>query len=676
MNPVVEPTSTPRATEPTTKPRPQTLRDIAIAAIAAATLPPPPAESDEETPELQFLRRHLQRIVAGNPFWARSLPDSLKRPLSADAPLVEMAQTLGLSMIETLTVALAAAVEDDLMLGRALAHLQMPTSGSRPTLGLLTVAFEWLDDAAFAGHGGVLDQLSHGMATRTGLLQFAGDQLPRPERAVAVPTSICLALRGSDASWPGASIGVGDNPVVLPASARLTAQSHAAALKSGPDRGLVIRCGSKTEAKALAGAVSEAIGLRPIFLESPDTTGLTPLLLLRRLLPVYVLDVAPGDRKSIPSIVGYRGPVVILTGPDGSVQLAGGDPIEWRVAAPSQPERRELWNRVLGNNGPLADELSRHHRHGTGRIAQVGHLAKHHAVLGGRTTPHAGDVMAASGTTEGAGLDGLAGRVNENVPDEALITSPTLRRELDTLLLRCRQRDGLVSGLGPSSVSRYRPGVRALFVGPSGTGKTLAAGWIAGQLRLPLFRVDVAATTSKWIGETEKNLATLLARAEHAEVILLFDEADSYFARRTEVDGSNDRFANNQTNYLLQRIESFEGYAILTSNSRNRFDPAFTRRLDAIVEFAMPGPEERRALWQSHLGTQHAVSVPDLNRLAAAGDVAGGQIRNATLTAAVVAGSQSRPICYADLAAGLAGEYRKLNRPIPAEIRLGDASRS
>ena len=124
--------------------------------------------------------------------------------------------------------------------------------------------------------------------------------------------------------------------------------------------------------------------------------------------------------------------------------------------------------------------------------------------------------------------------------------------------------------------------------------------------------------------------------------MLLFDEADSLFGKRTDVKEANDRFANAQTNYLLQRIESFEGIAILTSNSRARFDSAFTRRLDAIVEFPPPGPEERRALWLAHLGGAHTLSTAELNRLAADCDLAGGHIRNATFAAAVD-GPRARP---------------------------------
>jgi SpoVK/Ycf46/Vps4 family AAA+-type ATPase len=227
------------------------------------------------------------------------------------------------------------------------------------------------------------------------------------------------------------------------------------------------------------------------------------------------------------------------------------------------------------------------------------------------------------------------------------------------------------SDLGPSARTRYKPGVRALFVGASGTGKTLAAGWLATRLGLPLYRIDVASVTSKYIGETEKNLSQLFARAEHAEVVLLFDEADSLFGKRTDVKESNDRFANAQTNYLLQRIESFEGIAVLTSNSRSRFDGAFTRRLDAILEFPQPTPEERRALWAGHLGERHALTPAELNRLAAACDLAGGHIRNAVLDAAARARHQQRRIEYRDIVEGIGAEFRKLGKQAPAGLGEG-----
>ena len=207
--------------------------------------------------------------------------------------------------------------------------------------------------------------------------------------------------------------------------------------------------------------------------------------------------------------------------------------------------------------------------------------------------------------------------------------------------------------------------MRALLVGPSGTGKTLAAGWLATRLGLPLYRVDLASVSSKYIGETEKNLAELFARAEHSEVVLLFDEADSLFGKRTDTKDANDRFANQQTNYLLQRIETFEGVTLLTSNSRARFDSAFTRRLDAIIEFAAPGPEERRALWLAHLGDAHDLSVVELNHLASSCDLAGGHIRNVVLAAAAASPGS---IGFSAIRHALEAECRKLGRPLPPRI--------
>ena len=390
---------------------------------------------------------------------------------------------------------------------------------------------------------------------------------------------------------------------------------------------------------------------------------------------------------ALPGIPLYDGPSIVLCGPDGTVDPGHAAAVTWVLPVPARSEREALWVHALsaGASGsmPLGDdatpndqreltrlatELACVHRHGSGRIAHLGRLVRHRTALQGAGTVSAADIAAASWTIEGGGLDALAQPMDDTVSDAALVMPVALRDEMHALLLRCRARDGLADGLGASAVTRYRPGVRAMFVGPSGTGKTLAAAWLATRLGIPLYRVDLASVTSKYIGETEKNLAQLLARAEQAEVVLLFDEADSLFGKRTDVKDSNDRFANAQTNYLLQRIETFEGIALLTSNSRARFDAAFARRLDAIIDFPLPGPEERRALWLSHLGDAHALASRDVNLLAARADIAGGHIRNAVLAAAVLAHEGGRTIAVADVVAGLSGEYRKLGRQLPVEL--------
>ena len=208
------------------------------------------------------------------------------------------------------------------------------------------------------------------------------------------------------------------------------------------------------------------------------------------------------------------------------------------------------------------------------------------------------DVVAASWSGEGIGLDTLAHPITDRIPDEAFVRSPALLPDLNALLLRCRARDSLIPGLGVSAVTRYRPGVRALFVGPSGAGKTMAAAWLATRLGLPLYRVDLAAVISKYIGETEKNLAQLLARAESAEVILLFDEADALFGKRSEVNDSHDRYANIEISYLPQKMDQFEGIAVLASNLMQNLDEAFIRRLTSTIYLPFPDEDSRRRTWE------------------------------------------------------------------------------
>jgi hypothetical protein len=639
-----------------------TLRAFALAALAAQLESRSSHVADSA--EMSFLLAHAEAVDPERQGWMTGLAQYLQQPEESDALLLELAHELELTVFETLTVALAMAVEEDVMTGRALAHVQAPLGGSRPTLGLLAAALgETMTNQVKPIH-----LLLDGVAMRSGLLTLTSDGPPLPERAVSIPVQLYLALNGHDGSWPGTRIGLGEMPEVpLPGAILEEAHRQAHSLLSSTQQALVIRTGSSAEGRTVAEALARAIGCRALFIETEQTNGLGPWLILRRLLPVFCFELAPGERKILPELSFYRGPVLVLCGPDGSVEAAGGAALSWSLPVPRVEEREQLWQAALGVS-ELAQELARQHRHGSGRIAHLGRLARHLSATHNRPQPVREDVVAASWIGEGAGLDALAQPITNAIPDEALVVPDALRAELDMLLLRCRARDELARGLGASVTARYCPGVRALLVGPSGTGKTLAAGWLATRLGIPLYRVDLAGVTSKYIGETEKNLAQLLARAEQSEVVLLFDEADALFGKRTEVKEANDRFANAQTNYLLQRIESFDGITLLTSNSRVRFDSAFSRRLDMIIDFPFPGPEERRSIWQSHLGAGHRLTQRDLNQLAATADLCGGHIRNAVLTAAVVAHEANRPIEFADVIRGLSVEFRKLGRQLPFEI--------
>ena len=230
-----------------------------------------------------------------------------------------------------------------------------------------------------------------------------------------------------------------------------------------------------------------------------------------------------------------------------------------------------------------------------------------------------------------------------------------LREALDRLLHQGRVLDdwGFLAGRSGAR------GVRMLFAGPPGTGKTLAAEVLAHTIGVDLLVVDLARVVSKWIGETEKNLAEVFDAAERTQAVLLFDEADALFGKRTEVNDAHDRYANLETAYLLARLERFDGLAILSTNLRDNIDAAFTRRLEFIVDFDEPSDEERAAIWRCHL-PQAAPLAPDVcvGELASLYPIVGGHIRNASVAAAFLA------------AAGRCADYPDRSRTRrPARIR-------
>jgi SpoVK/Ycf46/Vps4 family AAA+-type ATPase len=205
-----------------------------------------------------------------------------------------------------------------------------------------------------------------------------------------------------------------------------------------------------------------------------------------------------------------------------------------------------------------------------------------------------------------------------------------------------------------------------LFAGPPGTGKTLSAEVLAGELGVDLLVVDVSRVVSKWIGETEKNLSSVFDAAERSQAVLVFDEADALFGKRTEVSDAHDRYANLETAYLLSRIEAFEGLVILTTNLRQNIDPAFLRRLEIVVDFSEPDVTERRVLWRRHI-PEHAPLAPDLSlqELATLYPVVGGLIRNAAVAAGFLAASEQAPISRRHVIRAIFREYEKSGRAFP-----------
>ncbi|MQP66380.1 AAA family ATPase [Niveispirillum sp. SYP-B3756] len=212
---------------------------------------------------------------------------------------------------------------------------------------------------------------------------------------------------------------------------------------------------------------------------------------------------------------------------------------------------------------------------------------------------------------------------------------------------------------------RLKPGYRCLFYGPPGTGKTLTACLLGARAGRPVYRVDLSQVVSKWIGETEKNLANLFDQAQHRDWILFFDEADALFGRRTESHSANDRAANQQIAYLLQRLEDFPGLVILATNQRAHMDEAFTRRFQTSILFPMPDADARARLWLETFQdqTKRLAADVDLDRLAREHELAGGAILNVARTACLLAVERSPPeIQLRDLLEAVRQEMHKENR--------------
>ena len=263
------------------------------------------------------------------------------------------------------------------------------------------------------------------------------------------------------------------------------------------------------------------------------------------------------------------------------------------------------------------------------------------------------------------GLDGLAQRMDARATWSDLILPDAALASLHTMASQLRKRGRVYREWGFADRTARGLGISALFSGGSGTGKTLAAEVLANELQLDLYRIDLAALVSKYIGETEKNLARVFAAAEASGAILLFDEADALFGKRSEVKDSHDRYANIEVSYQLQRVETYRGLAILTTNLKQAIDPAFQRRLRFIVQFPFPDEAARAAIWERAFPPAAPLGSIDIGKLMRL-SLSGGHIRNLALNAAFLAADEGSPITMRHLRCAAESEFAKLERPLPA----------
>lgn len=640
------------------------MRDFFLALLARLV---PEDAYRQKSAEALYLKNYRD-LLADRPesTWADKFESIIQESNSEETNLVRLAENQQLSFLEILVVLLCYEVERDAMLGRCIAYLQNPLGASRPTLSLLSAIFGPFRPTPAVN---TIAAIANSRSVGLGLLEILNETAPLPEQTVKMPSAVALCMATGEITWPGAGVDLPYPEFDLPESILSLARSQAQALLALPNTVLILRCVSRPETANTARAVAAYCGSRPLFIhdESKALPGLGLICETHNLMPVFNYRCGPGEMIPLPDLKGYQRSLLVMAGLEGSFESPRGNLSSWIIPRPTLEERRELWDTHLGDTG-LSVRLARDHVHSTARIVELAQLARRQSISRRKAQLDMDDIHQAAWCSESSGLASLAQPVYAVVKDDALVVHPFTGKQLSLLEERCHIRERLGESLGVTIKARYQMGVKALFLGPSGTGKTLAASWLANRLGIPLYRVDLAAITSKYIGETEKNLSKLLGQAEQEEVVLLFDEADSVFGKRTDIKDSNDRFANAQTNYLLQRIETYSGVVVLTSNSKARFDSAFTRRLDMMIDFPLPNPEERRAIWLSHLGSYHQMSKANINQLAVQCNLAGGHIRNVVLAAAVIAKSQGRKIGFKDVIQALSDEYRKLGKQMVPEL--------
>ena len=241
-----------------------------------------------------------------------------------------------------------------------------------------------------------------------------------------------------------------------------------------------------------------------------------------------------------------------------------------------------------------------------------------------------------------------------------LVINHTTMAEVETISNWIAYHDEMANEWGLKNV--FKEGYKALFYGPPGTGKTFTATLLGKQFNKDVYRIDLSQVVSKYIGETEKNLEKIFQKAEDKDWILFFDEADALFGKRTSVSSAHDRYANQETSYLLQRIEDFNGLVILASNNKTNIDSAFLRRFNAIVHFPVPDPDERLHLWKIYLPSKHGLSDDEVLSIANKYDVTGSTILNAIHNAAINAFAAKRLINHENIIESLRRELRKEDR--------------
>lgn len=639
--------------------------------------------ADDPNPDDPFRGLYLTDEMAarlltspGGPLPADPAWDEQRARVDADAAgeplrLPGLTAAFGLEPLEADALLVALAPDLDARFEKLYGYLNDDVTRRRATVGL---ALELCGQPAAAAGGRAVFAADSALV-RDGLLVVEEAERPFLSRSIRVPDRVTAHLLGSDRPDPLVA------ELLVPPPPPVTA--GVAGIRGALDCGAsIVYLREKPGAAGLA-AACRATPRPPLLLdlrllaEHPDASAAATTAVREARLAGVLLAGGPVDA------VAERPDVVrALTAPGVGLMLAG--TVAWDPAwSPETPlvleptgyddgERAELWRSQLDGRATTVDPdtatrqfvLSPEQVRRAARAAVLRAAAR-----GGPVTP--ADLGYGARAQNAVGLGRLARRIEPAVGWSDLVLPADAEHQLREIALRARHRTRVLDDWRMRPGGGRGRGITALFAGDSGTGKTMSAEVIAADLGLDLYTIDLSVVIDKYVGETEKNLERIFAEATGVNGVLLFDEADALFGKRSEVRDAHDRYANVESAYLLQRMESFDGLALLATNLRANLDPALTRRLDLVVDFPMPDGPGRLALWDRCLGPRMPRAADlDLTFCAEAFELSGGGIRSAAVAAAYLAADAGRPVGTADLVAGVFREYRKLGR-LTVEAEFG-----
>jgi AAA+ superfamily predicted ATPase len=617
-----------------------------------------------------------------------------------EAPaLARLRDALGLDVFDLDALVIALAPELDLRYERLYGYLQDDVTRRRPSVDL---ALNLLCHSAAEKLERRARFLPVAPLLRHGLIELVAD----PSQVAPPLLSYYLRLDGQilrhllgqaglDASLApfcelvspcAGPAAAGSDPATTSALAALAAQARAAR------RPLLLHfhgpagTGCRRAAEALAQALAAPLLVVDLgqALARAETWGRTVAVLFRQarldgtLLYLDGIDALDGEerrreRRTLLAAAAEGGVVVIFAGARTPGRgTAGAVAFAFEIAR--FEGRRAQWHAALAAAGIAAgpaeiEALAGRFRLTTDQIADAVAAAWGRALWRGAlaaapgAAPAAADLFAAARAQSGRELVGLARPIEPRHSWDDIVLPSDRLAQLHEICNRATLRHIVYDRWGFERKLSTGRGLSALFSGPSGTGKTMAAEIIAGELGLDLYKIDLSQIVSKYIGETEKNLDRIFQAAENANAILFFDEADALFGKRSEVKDAHDRYANIEVGYLLQKMDEYEGIAILATNLRQNMDEAFIRRLHVVVEFPFPGEDDRRRIWASIFPPEAPLApAVDFDRLAREVRLSGGKIRNIAVAAAFQAASGNGVIGMPELIEAARREYEKIGQ--------------